>query len=342
MRVATGTYTGDGVDGTAITVSDATGSFQPDFVMVKGANSQYPATRTSAMVGDLTALGFSTLIADAVQSLTATGFTIGTHASVNTGATAYHWLAVKADVLDCKVGTYTGNGADSRGITGVGFQPSVVMVFPNKAESHVWRSDQHSGDVTGWLAIGGSAADKLQSLDADGFTVGTHGEVNANTFDYYYVAFKTVTGFFKTGTYTGNGANDRSITDVGFQPAFVHVARDATSAPRFKLASHSGEVTGRYSNDVNDATDYIQALEATGFQLGTNAVVNSNTETYRYFAIKAGNSVSSGGASTAQGLGWRGGDTPRWRAAGRQIQDGWRWVRAWCEAAGMRRGYSWQ
>lgn len=298
MRVATGTYTGNGSDNRAITVSDAVGSFQPDFVMVKGASNALPAFRTSAMSGDLTAVGGALLTADIVQSLDATGFTIGTHAMVNTNLTTYHWLAIKADPLDCKVGTYTGNASDNRSITGVGFQPSVVMIFADRAEAHDWRSDQHSGDVTGWLSMAGSAADKIQSLTSDGFTVGTHGEVNGNASNYYYVAFKTVAGFFKTGTYTGNGADNRSITGVGFQPAFVHVARGATSAPRFKLASHSGEITGRYSNDGNDATDYIQALEADGFQIGTNAVVNANTETFRYFAIKAGNSVVSGGSST--------------------------------------------
>ena len=59
---------------------------------------------------------------------TATGFTIGQNAQVNTGATAYHWVAFQAGCGTLKVGSYTGNGG-TQAITGAGFQPEFVMVM---------------------------------------------------------------------------------------------------------------------------------------------------------------------------------------------------------------------
>ena len=298
MQVAQGSYVGNGVDNRGITGV----GFQPDWVMIKIDQSVYfPVHRTSTMVGDVSALETSaTLQADMIQSLDADGFTVGTGTNVNVNTVGYDWVAVRASNADFKVGTYTGNGSDSRGITGVGFLPALVMIFAVKSEFYVWRTVQHAGDLSSNFGFAGTAADLIQSLDADGFTIGTHTRVNANTFAYHYVAFKSVAGFFSTGSYTGNGLDNRSITGAGFQPAFVHVARSATSTPRFKMASFVGEETANYTATAPDATDFIQAFGADGFTVGTNAAVNADTETFRWFAIKAGDSPAPpvGGGST--------------------------------------------
>ena len=40
---------------------------------------------------------------------------------------SYHWVAFQAADGELKVGTYSGNGADNRNITGIGFQPASRM-----------------------------------------------------------------------------------------------------------------------------------------------------------------------------------------------------------------------
>ena len=52
------------------------------------------------------------------------GFTVGTHATVNTNGSTYFYAAFRDNGAgDIKVGSYTGNGYDQHVITGVGFQP---------------------------------------------------------------------------------------------------------------------------------------------------------------------------------------------------------------------------
>jgi hypothetical protein len=74
-----------------------------------------------------------------------------------------------------KVGTYTGDAAATKAITGVGFQPKQLIIYElvtNKA-----LAIKTSTDTTGSLVIIGNAAnvyanDLIISLDGDGFTVG--------------------------------------------------------------------------------------------------------------------------------------------------------------------------
>ena len=97
MRVLSGRYTGNGVDDRAVYVG-----FSPDIVIVDMDDNVTVAPaeaviRTSTMVGD-----FSKDLdapnppaADRIQSLTPTGFVLGTHATVNEAGRTYHWVAFR-------------------------------------------------------------------------------------------------------------------------------------------------------------------------------------------------------------------------------------------------------
>lgn len=97
-------------------------------------------------------------------------------------------LAAGTSAARIAVGSYTGNGSDNRQITGVGFTPKFVLIKRADANPAVWRfgiAGDASFQVT---ATGGSAANYIQSLDSDGFTIGTDISVNNNTSTFYYVA----------------------------------------------------------------------------------------------------------------------------------------------------------
>ena len=83
-------------------------------------------------------------------------------------------------------GSYTGNATDGRSITGVGFQPDVVIVKSASTGIAVLRTSSMSGDntkpMTGATAL---TANQIQSLTSDGFTVGTDSAVNASSTTYY-------------------------------------------------------------------------------------------------------------------------------------------------------------
>jgi hypothetical protein len=283
IKMASGTYTGNATDNRAITVG-----FQPDFVIVKDAGNSEGAARTSSMSGDLTKpMGTLTAFqADNIQSLDANGFTIGTDNRVNRNNRIYYWTAFKANGQAMKVGTYTGNGT-TQSITGVGFQPELVMLLGNNAQRAVARYsgaartygfDASTGVTTGVTAFG-----------ADGFSVGAAAEANANGVAYHYVAFNDFANSINVGSYTGNNTDNRSITTPSFQPEFVMVRADDTATGRsanWHPSAFAGDNTLLFTATASSA-DRIQAFQATGFQLGLSTDVNANTVSYRYIAVRS-------------------------------------------------------
>ena len=87
--------------------------FQPDVVIIKGDTAQIAVMRTSAMSGDSSKpmVGATALAANMVQSLNASGFTIGNDNTVNKNSTGYYWMAFQAATGSLAVGSFTGNGA---------------------------------------------------------------------------------------------------------------------------------------------------------------------------------------------------------------------------------------
>jgi len=106
------------------------------------------------------------------------------------------------------IGTYTGNAAATKAITGVGFRPTFVYIYAQATAGgvltygHAWKS---TADATTYSAVtyGGPgyaqeykySNDTIRSLDADGFTVGdgtdaSHVPINYNGTSYAYIAFK--------------------------------------------------------------------------------------------------------------------------------------------------------
>jgi len=287
MKIQTGVYVGDGTDGHKITGI----GFQPAFVFVKNrADGTNPNLKTSSMGGnkslraDACSTGGNSEATDQIKTLDADGFTLGSGTRSNASGAVYNYLAIAADGSnDFAVGTYTGNGLDDRSITGVGFNPTGVWVWGEGARCTTMRHESSSGD-TSHRFFGSTFADQIQSVITDGFTVGTRTEVNADTVVYYYVAWLDNAGKFVQGTYTGNGADNRSITGVGFKPSFVLVL-DSTNGTQMVFVSDDTPIGTAYTfGSVADLTDSIQALESDGFQVGTHATVNTNLAVYLYMA----------------------------------------------------------
>ncbi|MGB2693942.1 MAG: hypothetical protein WBD55_02005 [Dehalococcoidia bacterium] len=187
-------------------------------------------------------------------------------------------------------GSYVGNATDNRQITGVGFQPDVVFVKCDCGQTAVARTSTMSGDASKELNLANALQpDLVQSLDADGFTVGTSSRVNNSGQAIYWVAMK-VGDELKLGTYVGDGTDNRSITGVGFQAEWVATLGDGNEAI-FRTASFSGDAASRIPG-TSLLTDRIQAIEADGFQLGTNIDVNQSGTTYHYMAWNASANIT--------------------------------------------------
>jgi hypothetical protein len=96
-------------------------------------------------------------------------------------------------------------------------------------------------------------------------------------------------GITKTGSYVGNGNDNRSITGVGFQPDFVMVMGDVAAGAPAATSEMGSNKSKRLSGQQVLASNLIQnASEADGFQIGSADEVNSNGLDYYYIAIREG------------------------------------------------------
>lgn len=103
--------------------------------------------------------------------------------------------------LTMAVGTYTGDGNATKAVTGVGFQPRLVMVYA-QGSGNDGLAMKASSDATTFSylpfisggTIEGSQDDHIRSLDSDGFTVGdgtgSANTVNVNLRVYTYIAWR--------------------------------------------------------------------------------------------------------------------------------------------------------
>jgi len=110
------------------------------------------------------------------------------------------WL-LEQNFARIKYGTYTGDGAVSQAITGVGFAPEIVIITLDGAgaDSGVWFcTKQMAADECQEMISAGAAtasidkvADHIIALGTDGFTVddgGADAHPNKNTQVYDYLA----------------------------------------------------------------------------------------------------------------------------------------------------------
>ncbi len=298
MLVKSGFYTGDGSGGRPIFVG-----FTPDVVIVKAgtpspAADQYAVIRTSTMTGNVSKSPYfgPYPLVDRIQSLDASGFTVGNNPEVNALGTTYYWVAFKAAPGEMKVGSYVGNDSDDRDITGVGFQPECVLVLA--ADSH-WAWHRYApivGDMSMTIegGIPGGGTDRIQAFLADGFQVGTDIDVNdgfpATT--YHYIAWNVVPGRTNVGSYAGDGIDNRSIAGVGFLAEHVVVSREQTDATAHKpastgLSTDTAQWFGGFPASSN-TSNLIQALEPDGFQVGDHFSVNGTGANTTYYWVAFG------------------------------------------------------
>jgi hypothetical protein len=286
-QMATGSYTGDGSSNLAITGV----GFQPDIVFVKNTGSFVAYCRSSSMSGDNSkSLGGATaLAAGAIKSLDADGFTVGSNTAVNSNGVAHYWIAFKANPGQVAAGSYGGNGADDRSITGVGFQPAYVIVMSAGANEAVHRSAAVAGDTTLFFGATVPSANLIQALEGDGVQVGTAAQVNTNGTTYHYVAWRAIARQMNVGSYAGDGIDDRNISGVGFAPDWVVVRSDGD-----KETVHHPASIGRTTDSTlwfiaNAAlADAIQQLQSDGFQVGKSDKANKNTLNYYWMAFGSG------------------------------------------------------
>jgi hypothetical protein len=286
-QVLSGSYVGNGVAARQIQVG-----FVPDFVMVKGDTVQIGAFRSSTMVGDASkpATGATALQANMIQSIDVAnggGFTVGSHASVNSNGVTYHWTAFNAVSGKMVVGTYAGNGvAGGQAISGIGLTPNLVFIMSAGAAYAIHKSSAHANANDFEFSTGDATL--VSSLNATGFTLGNNdARVNAAATTYHYVAWQQVANEMKVGSYVGNAAA-QNITGLGFEPEFVMIKAAATGQDATAKSASTGRSidSSMFFRVLANATLRVTALITDGFSIGTTNTVSQSGQTYTYYAWK--------------------------------------------------------
>jgi hypothetical protein len=237
-------------------------------------------------------------------TFTSTGFRLGTFVSVNAVNVRYSYIAFAGS--DCTVtgtfcvGQYTGNNSNPRTIT-TGFQPSLVIVKRSTAVGAHFRTASMPANNSNYFTSTSldSTGTLIASLISTGFTVGATD--NASAAIYNYIAFPTTAGIMAEGTYTGDGADNRNVvTALGFEPDMVLVknSNSATANNRravMNITQNYGDLSNYVADGFGNGVNFIQALQANGFQIGSGVNVNENTNTFYWFAF--GGSPDPSGAS---------------------------------------------
>src|SRR3990170_3905560 len=289
FQMQTGYYVGTGAN-----LSITGLGFQPNLVIVKADTAAgVGAVWTSSAMTSTNSNYFTATAKNTASQITlnSDGFTVSSSANVNTAGVRWTWVAFGGSDSSSTgtfcVGSYTGNGSASRSITSVGFQPDLVLIKAETAQSAVWRSSAMGNNIgqffTATVQITNGTL--FKTLDATGFTIGNAAQVNSNGVVYQFVAFKNVTGAMSVGSYTGNEVDNRNITGIGFTPDFVFI-KNATSAwDAVYNLTESYEDYSSYFTDIANAVNHIQTLQSNGFQIGNSSNVNISSGTIYWVAF---------------------------------------------------------
>lgn len=193
--------------------------------------------------------------------------------------------------MQTKCGSYTGTGS-SLGVTGVGFQPDLVIVaaFSTGIAAHFKTTTMGSTTSIQVRGDTSSVSDAITALDADGFTLGTSGNVNTSGRSYWYFAVRdNGAGDFKIGSFTGDATDGKAITGFGFQPNYVLIKSNSSIVGAAKYSTQSSTTAAMHFGGI-DRTDLI-TITSDGFTVNNGSanaanLVNVNSTTHWYFAFK--------------------------------------------------------
>lgn len=282
-EVISGTYVGDGSLSRQITGV----GFQPEAVIVKGNVTQPAMILTSTLpAGQSKQLAQDQpLFADRILDLTADGFEIGSHASVNATGVTYAWVAFSSSPGELTPGNYTGNGAALQDVTGLGFQPELVFVLPANGSRPCWRNSAMPASQSMPFDDVSLRTGLISGFAVDGFQVGSDTAVNQSGVVYHYLAWNSAPGTMSVGTYAGDGASTQDIAGLAFKPEWVLVKigdndLPAVIKPRGLGGSESGFVTPQVFT-----TQGIQDVLGFGFRVGSDPAVNNDGHPYYYAAF---------------------------------------------------------
>jgi hypothetical protein len=329
-------YTGNGTDDHAITGV----GFQPDWVWLKNrstTNSHYAQDVVRGATKNLKpdATDAEETRTGSLKSFDSDGFTLGTETAINgngNSLVSWNWKAGGGQGSSNTDGsintTYTSANTTAGFSIATWTTPSSGTVFDighglgGKPDMMIMKSRSSTGSWWTWhIGLGDNTTDylSLNSTNAEASLSGMWGTVGAGTSTFGYTAgtsaptnndtvayfFKSVKGFSKFGSYTGNGNSDGSFIYTGFKPAWIMMKKTSSGTGRGWFIFDNKRIGYNPKNYVLEANDTAQDgtndridLLSNGFKLRTtDLILNESGVNYIYMAFAEEPLVANVGAS---------------------------------------------
>jgi len=330
-------YTGNGSSGHAIT-NGGNSDLQPDWIWIKKRDTaDHNSFDSSRGASKHLAQNASQAEQDVsgVTAFNSDGFTLGTNgdSNYNTGSfVAWQWKVNGGTrttftesganpgggyqvntTAGFSIVDYTGTGSAGNVTHGLGATPEMIIA-KNRDQDGNWVVYHHKNtsapetDYLEWNETSATTDSNTRWNDtaptSTVFTVGTeHDSGGADAEKYIAYVFKSIQGYSKFGTYTGNGNADGAFIYTGFKPAWV-MTKQTNGTNHWHIHDNKrnlfNPVNTQLKADANNADDTPGGGEnsrdflSNGFKF-RHADHNNQAHTYIYMAFAEQPFVTSGG-----------------------------------------------
>ena len=297
--------------------------FQPDFSLIKcRSGAEYwnltdsPRGVTKNLSTNVNAT--ESTEAQRITSFDSDGFSLGTNDQTNLSwgtFVSYNMkmgttsgIAGSADITPSaysfnqttgmSIVKYTGYaGAIRTVLHGLGSPPDMIIIKQLTSSTNAWivGGNNITSDWGGVLVLNSSAAIFTNAYfggavpNATTFSISNTSEVNSSG-TYVAYCFKSIKGFSKFGSYTGNGNADGTFVYTGFAPSFVIQKNHASSENwhSYDNKRNTGNVRDKTLDpDQSTAETTLSGIDflSNGFKIRTTATWgNGNGANYMYMA----------------------------------------------------------
>ena len=287
--------------------------FQPDWVWYKNRSASanhglFDAVRGATKLIQSNNTGAEQTVSG-VTSFNSDGFGIGADSDGNgNGNNIVAWNWKKSATAGFDIVSFTTSGDDENFSHSLGVKPELI-IFKARASSGNWAVIGEFAETTF-----NNKYMVLNLTDAQG-SDGSYSNPTASQFstsnnvavDSTHIAylFRSVQGFSKIGTYTGNGSTDGTFVYTGFKPAFV-IVKGISGALNWTMVDNKRDPFNDNSTNYlhpNTSGDEGVGLNfdflSNGFKLRSNSSpTNGSGVSYIYMAFAENPFVTSTGIPT--------------------------------------------
>ena len=312
--------------------------FQPDWVWIKSRSLVKDHDLYDSVRGADFPLESNTNVAEqdaggqGLTSFRSDGFAIGNRSTINSSSAtqvSWNWKASNTTVTNASVGisntqsvndtagisilTYQGNGSNTGTAHGLSVKPDLV-IWKNRDQTDDWVVFHRAINTNGrqYIILNSTGAEQSSATifqqiapDNNAIYFGGNDLTNASGEDYIVYAFRSIKGFSKFGSYTGNGNAAGTFVYTGFKPAWI-MYKNTESAANWEITDNKRAgynfANARLLANTSGAEDTGPRIDilSNGFKHRSsgNPESNKSGEVYIYMAFAENPFVTSTGIPT--------------------------------------------